>query len=117
MCYYNKAQKGGFMSQLKRKGPIAKVNEVARKTGTTISWVRTDDRHQIICHLNEVEIKISSALESPSGYGKTRTSAAASYFRKIVGQLLVKNAFAEDRQYFVVVNLKGQIKVIVIPKD
>lgn len=105
------------MPKSKQKGPIAKVNEVARKTGTTVLWDRTDDRCQRICSLDYIEIKLPSALETPAGYGKTRTLAAAAYLKKIVNQPLVKNGATEDRQYFVVVSLGGQFKVIVIPKD
>ena len=108
------------MPKSKQKGPIARVNELAEKMGTTVLWDRTDidiPPRRIICSLGYISTKVPSGAENHAGYGKTRTSAAASYLRKIVGQLLVKTAFTKDQQYFVVVPLGNRLKVIVVPKD
>ncbi|GEM_PF-3018938 len=108
------------MPRSKRKGPIARVNELAEKMGTTVLWDRTDidiPPRRIMCSLDYIKIKVSGGAEGFAGYGKTRTSAAVSCLRKIVGQLLAKNAFTKDQQYFVAVPLGDQLKVIVIPKD
>lgn len=75
------------------------LKELMTITGSPLR-VGVSSSRDVITYLERIEVKKGPLLDASAGIGASIDDAISDYCRKISNQLIVKNAYGDDRQEF-----------------